>query len=46
MRNYSVASSNAFVTTFKINPTQPGKLNHLTFAVKDNIDVAGFQTSY
>jgi amidase len=46
MQNYSVDSSKAFVTTFKINPNQPGKLNNLTFAVKDNIDVAGFKTSY
>jgi amidase len=46
MKNYSVDSSKAFVSTFKINPNQPGKLNNLTFAVKDNIDVAGFKTSY
>lgn len=46
MQNYSIDSSKAFVTSFKINSNQPGNLNNLTFAVKDNIDVAGFKTSY
>jgi amidase len=46
MQKYSTDTSNAFVTTFTINPTQFGELDNLTFAVKDNIDVAGFKTSY
>jgi len=45
MPSYDFESSRAFVTTFKINPNQSGKLENLTFAVKDNIDVAGFKTS-
>jgi len=47
MQNYSIESSNAFMTTCKIDPNPLGKkLQGLTFAVKDNIDVAGFKTSY
>ena len=44
--NYSIESSNAFIATVDLKPHQPGILNGLTFAVKDNIDVAGFKTSY
>lgn len=46
MQNYNSDSSNAFVSTCTIHPNQSGKLDNLTFAVKDNIDVAGFKTSY
>lgn len=46
MSRYDFESSKAFVSTFTINPYQSGKLDGLTFAVKDNIDVAGFKTSY
>ncbi len=31
---------------FSIEPSQAGSLDNLTFAVKDNIDVAGYKTSY
>jgi amidase len=40
----TVAQSNAFVTTFDLQPTSSGPLNGLRFAVKDTIDVAGFKT--
>lgn len=46
MPNYDFNSSKAFVTTLDIPPRKSGKLDHLTFAVKDNIDLAGFKTSY
>ncbi len=46
MQHYNRDSSNAFVSTCTIHPNQSGKLDNLTFAVKDNIDVAGFKTSY
>ncbi|MDP1604472.1 MAG: amidase family protein [Legionella sp.] len=46
MQSYNSDSSNAFVTTFNVPPKQSGQLDNLTFAVKDNIDVAGFKTSY
>lgn len=46
MKNYNFESSKAFIETFKIPPKQPGVLDGLTFAVKDNIDVANFKTSY
>ncbi len=46
MKNYTFDSSKAFVNTFKLHPLQSGILDNLTFAVKDNIDVAGFKTSY
>ena len=45
MKNHTTTSSNAFVSTFTIQPHQPGILDNLTFAVKDNIDIAGFKTS-
>ncbi len=46
MQSYTLESSNAFVSTFSIPPSQSGLLDGLTFAVKDNIDIAGFKTSY
>ena len=46
MYTYNIESSKAFVTTFNIKPYQSGLLDGLTFAVKDNIDIAGFKTSY
>jgi len=46
MQNYNFDSCNAFVTPFTINPKLSGKLDNLTFAVKDNIDIAGYKTSY
>lgn len=44
--NYSFESSGAFVSTFNVDAYNSGPLNNLTFAVKDNIDVAGHKTSY
>lgn len=41
-----IKSSNAFVDTFNICPKSSGLLDKLTFAVKDNIDIAGYKTSY
>ncbi len=38
--------SNAFISTYKINPYQPGILSGLTFALKDNIDAANEVTGY
>lgn len=38
--------SSAFTDRFQLPPYQPGALDNLTFAVKDNIDIAGFGTSY
>lgn len=46
MKHYNNDSSNAFVETFHIHSKQSGKLDNLTFAVKDNIDIAEFKTSY
>lgn len=46
MYSYNTESSKAFVATFNLKPYQSGLLDALTFAVKDNIDVAGFKTSY
>lgn len=46
MKNYSFDSSKAFINTFELKPYKQGALDGLTFAVKDNIDVAGFKTSY
>ncbi|MGF1909896.1 glutamyl-tRNA amidotransferase [Vibrio kasasachensis] len=43
---YSFASSGAFVETFTLKPYQKGPLDGLTFAVKDNIDIGGYKTSY
>jgi amidase len=46
MNTYSFESSKAFVNTCDIKPYQSGPLDGLRFAVKDNIDLAGFKTSY
>lgn len=43
---YSFSSSGAFVETFTLAPYQDGILKGLSFAVKDNIDIAGYKTSY
>ncbi|EJC6994770.1 glutamyl-tRNA amidotransferase, partial [Vibrio parahaemolyticus] len=43
---YNFLSSGAFVETFTIEPYSNGSLNGLTFAVKDNIDIAQYKTSY
>lgn len=43
---YSPEASGAFVETFILEPYQTGCLDGLTFAVKDNIDLAGKITSY
>lgn len=40
----SLQESNAFVSTFEIEPYQDGELSGLTFAVKDSIDIAGHVT--
>ena len=40
----TVAQSNAFVTTFDVSPTGAGPLDGLRFAIKDVIDVAGWNT--
>jgi amidase len=46
MKHYNTESSKSFVTTFNLEPYQSGSLDRLTFAVKDNIDIGGFKTSY
>lgn len=46
MNEYDFKSSKAFVTTFNIKPYQSGILDGLTFAVKDNIDISKYKTSY
>ncbi len=43
---YSFASSGAFVDVFTLNPYKKGLLDGLTFAVKDNINIGGYKTSY
>lgn len=43
---YSFASSGAFVESFTLKPYKNGRLDGLTFAVKDNIDIEGHKTSY
>jgi amidase len=40
----TVAQSNAFVTTADLPPIGTGRLDRLRFAVKDTIDLAGWQT--
>lgn len=45
-RDALFSSSNAFINTNTINPYQPGELSGLTFAIKDNIDVANEITGY
>lgn len=46
MSKYTVESSGAFVSTATVDPNQHGVLDGLTFAVKDNIDVANLETSF
>jgi amidase len=41
MHQYTFATSKAFVKELDIKPYQSGMLDHLTFAVKDLIDIAG-----
>ena len=43
---YSFTSSDAFVEVFSLKPYKKGLLDGLTFAVKDNIDVGGYKTSF
>lgn len=43
---YSVKDSRAFVEAFTRTPYGSGPLDGMTFAVKDNIDLAGTRTSY
>ena len=43
---YSFTSSGAFVETFTLKPYKNGLLDGLTFAVKDNIDIGGYKTSF
>ena len=38
--------SKAFVTQFLIEPYKKGSLDGFSFAVKDNIDIAGYKTGY
>ncbi len=45
MKNTDIQFSSAFVDRFQISPYQQGALDNLTFAVKDNIDIAGYGTS-
>lgn len=40
------SSSKSFINTKTIDPYHPGELNGLTFAIKDNIDVANEITGY
>lgn len=42
----SFDSSNAFISTNKIKAYSSGELSDLTFAIKDNIDVANEVTGY
>lgn len=46
MSQYDFTSSKAFMDVFDIPPFQSGKLSNLTFAVKDVIDIAGYNTGY
>lgn len=43
---YDFSTSGAFVEAFTLEPYSKGSLGDLTFAVKDNIDIAGHKTSY
>lgn len=45
-QKYSVEEAGAFVEAFRLHPHRSGPLDGLTFAVKDNIDVAVRRTSY
>ncbi|MTI30881.1 amidase family protein [Xanthovirga aplysinae] len=44
--NFTIKTSNAFVEHFLIEPYKNGTLDGLSFAVKDNIDIKGYKTSY
>lgn len=44
MQTYTVESSKAFVERFQLKPYQTGRLNGLSFALKDLIDVGGHIT--
>lgn len=46
MSKENINSSHAFISTKVINPYQSGELSGLTFAIKDNIDVASEITGY
>ncbi len=46
MQKYNFDTSNAFISKLNIQPIQSGILDGLSFAVKDNIDIAGFKTSF
>jgi len=46
LENYNVETSGAFVDTFRLEPPNKGILDNLNFAVKDNIHVKGYRTSY
>lgn len=43
---YNVQDSRAFVDTFTLAPYRTGPLDGMTFAVKDNIEIAEKRTSY
>lgn len=43
---HSAKDSGAFVEAFTLHPHRSGPLDGMTFAVKDNIDIAGKPTSY
>ncbi len=43
---YSFATSGAFAEAFCLKPHRSGLLDGLSFAVKDNIDIAGYKTSF
>ncbi|QOH80950.1 glutamyl-tRNA amidotransferase [Plesiomonas shigelloides] len=43
---YDFLSSGAFSETFTLKPYASGSLDKFTFAVKDNIDIAQYKTSY
>ena len=45
-KQYSLEDSGAFVEAFVLEPYRSGPLDGLSFAVKDNIDLAGKRTSY
>lgn len=46
MQHFNFETSKAFMNLFSLDYSRVGPLNNLTFAVKDNIDVAGYKTSY
>jgi amidase len=45
-RKYSLEESRAFTETMELQPTAPGPLTGLRFAVKDVMDLRGYRTSY